>query len=68
MKKIIFDPGLDEREKDGYYYMEARCSNCDDPDGGGYKNDIDVMIPDGQKVPKKKFKCPNCKTKNLTIS
>ena len=67
MKQIIFDPDLDEREKEGYYFMEALCSNCNDPDGGGYKHHIDVMIPVGQKVPTRKFICPNCKCNTLKI-
>ncbi len=60
--KIIFAPDLEQREKsyNKYYFMKAYCGNCDDPDGGGYKSNIDVMIPVGMKKPTKKFKCPNC--------
>ena len=68
MKKIIFNPDLDDREKSGYYYMEARCFNCDDPRGGGWSHHIDVMIPHGMKKLKRKYKCPNCKTISMTIT
>lgn len=69
MKKIIFNPTLEQGKKywDASYHMKAYCSNCDDPDGGGYKNDVDVLIPKGMKKPTKKFKCLNCKIFAMTI-
>lgn len=64
MKHIIFHPTLDEREKDGYYFMKASCNNCSNPRIGGT---VDVMIPVGMKKPIKKFKCPNCGVMTMKI-
>jgi len=66
-KKIIFEPSLDERLKDGYYFADANCHNCNDPGSFGISMSIDVMIPTGVKKPTKKFICPNCKVKALKI-
>ena len=63
-KKIIFEPTLDERKLDGYYFQRAECSNCR---RAGITGDIDVMIPEGQLKPMKLFICPNCKCKTLEM-
>jgi len=68
MESIIFEPTLDEREKlcDRYYFMKADCSNCSNPTG--IRVDFDVMVKKGVEAPKKKkFICPNCNCKTLTI-
>lgn len=59
MNKIIIDPSLDERLKDGYYFTKFFCSNCGSPNGN-YDGGIDVMIKQGYLIPEESFKCPNC--------
>ncbi len=66
-KNIIFEPDLDERLLEGYYFMDADCSNCGDPGSFGVNMTIDVMIPVGIKKPTKNFKCKNCGIKSLKI-
>ena len=64
-KGLIFDPDLEERKKDGYYFQDAYCENCNRP--SGYSDNIDVMIPEGVEIPTVKYRCPNCKCLTLKI-
>lgn len=65
-KQIIFEPDLDERRLDGYYFARGECKNCDNPSGNLY--DIDIMIIRGMEIPTEKFKCPNCGCQTLEIN
>lgn len=63
MKRIIIDPSLEERKKEGYYFMRFYCSNCGRPNGI-YDGSVDVMIPKGENS-KCILTCPQCKNKTL---
>lgn len=59
----IIDPTLEERAKDGYYFVRYCCENCSNPTKLGFDG-VDVMVPTGEMKPKK-LKCPNCLTASL---